>query len=82
MLGNISWYAPWRRYCFYPSGGTILDERCLVNLCEFICILMEERDSRKPANGSTVSPKLLDIASKRHALDGATQLNLIEEVPK
>jgi hypothetical protein len=34
-LGEIRWYAPWRRYCFYPYVGTVFEEKCLRNIAEF-----------------------------------------------
>jgi hypothetical protein len=35
-LGEIRWYAPWRRYCYWPDGETILDASCLREVVEFI----------------------------------------------
>jgi hypothetical protein len=35
-LGEVKWFAPWRRYCFYPLS-CILDASCLreiANFCE------------------------------------------------
>lgn len=26
-LGQISWYAPWRQYSFYPAHGNLVFER-------------------------------------------------------
>jgi hypothetical protein len=38
QLGKISWYGPWRRYCFYPIFGdiTIFEETCLRDIANFI----------------------------------------------
>ena len=29
ILGEIRWYAPWRKFCFYPDKETIWDTNCL-----------------------------------------------------
>jgi len=42
-LGNIKWYAPWRRYCFHPEDSTLFDVSCLNDICDFITQLMQER---------------------------------------
>jgi hypothetical protein len=34
-LGTISWYAPWRKYCFHPNGTTTFDEKCLHEIGHF-----------------------------------------------
>jgi len=34
-LGEVRWYAPWRRYAFYPVGGTLYDAACLAELAAF-----------------------------------------------
>lgn len=36
-LGWIGWYAPWRKYCFFPKGDTVYEKVCLreiANFCE------------------------------------------------
>jgi hypothetical protein len=33
-LGEIRWYAPWRRFCYYPIIGTLYDAHCLTALAE------------------------------------------------
>jgi len=42
-LGAVKWYAPWRRYCFYPAPDTIFDAGCLDELAAFIAERMRER---------------------------------------
>lgn len=42
-LGSISWYAPWRRYTFFPKENTLWDNKCLNEVVSFIDKLMEER---------------------------------------
>lgn len=40
-LGQIQWYSPWRRYCCYNYGKTILDVNCLLEVAKFIQEQME-----------------------------------------
>jgi len=35
-LGIIKWYAPWRRYCFFPVRETVFEEVCLRDIAKFI----------------------------------------------
>ena len=34
-LGDIRWYAQWRRYAFFPLGGTIWERDCLRIVADF-----------------------------------------------
>lgn len=36
LLGVVKWYFPWRQYCFYPEGDTILAKSCLVDISYFV----------------------------------------------
>ena len=36
LLGQVRWYAPWRKYCFYPTQGTIFEQVCMRDLSDFI----------------------------------------------
>lgn len=42
-LGEVRWYAPWRRYCFYPALLSILDVNCLGEVIKFIQTQMKLR---------------------------------------
>ena len=35
-LGWVSWYGAWRKYTFAAGAGSIFDEKCLQEVCEFI----------------------------------------------
>ena len=35
-LGEIRWYAPWRRYALAPIAGTVWDMDCLKEVTEFL----------------------------------------------
>lgn len=35
-LGVVSWFARWRKYCFFPEGGCVFEETCLREIAEFI----------------------------------------------
>lgn len=43
-LGKISWYAPWRQYCFMPEPGTVFSKGCLEEIQNYIKNLMSERN--------------------------------------
>jgi hypothetical protein len=34
--GQVRWHSPWRRYCFFPSAGTVWEQDCLRSIAEFI----------------------------------------------
>jgi len=36
ILGVIKWYAPWRRYAFFPQSGTLYDAGCLKEISTFL----------------------------------------------
>lgn len=36
LLGQIKWFAAWRRYCFYPEPETVFEQICLREIAEFI----------------------------------------------
>lgn len=43
VLGVIKWYAPWRRYVFFPDEGTLYDAECQITIGEYLQELMKER---------------------------------------
>ena len=45
LLGFISWYGNWRKYCFFPHEGTVWDTKCLTEVTQFINDRMQERKS-------------------------------------
>ncbi len=39
VLGEVSWYSPWRKYVFMPPSGTadvVFDQTCLRDVANFI----------------------------------------------
>lgn len=36
ILGKISWFGRWRRYCFFPAAETVFEQDCLRDIAEFI----------------------------------------------
>jgi hypothetical protein len=34
-LGQVRWFGRWRKYCFFPGGGTVLDQGCLRRIAQF-----------------------------------------------
>jgi hypothetical protein len=47
ILGQIRWYAPWRRYAYFPVKNTLYDAGCLKEIVQFIDELMLERKNSK-----------------------------------
>jgi hypothetical protein len=42
-LGEIKWYAPWRKYSFFPLGSMVFEITCLMDIINFIKTQMEAR---------------------------------------
>jgi hypothetical protein len=42
-LGEVKWYAPWRRYCFFPNQCTLYDASCLQEIVSHLDDLMKQR---------------------------------------
>lgn len=36
FLGNVSWFARWRKYAFFPHQDTVFEEVCMRDISEFI----------------------------------------------
>ena len=53
ILGSISYYAPWRTYCFFPLPGSFFEEVCLRDIASFI---EEQMQTRKHASHSNAKP--------------------------
>ncbi len=34
-LGFVSWYGPWRKYCFSPMPHTVFEQVCLREIAQF-----------------------------------------------
>lgn len=43
VLGEIRWFGAWRKYCFYPTSGTIFDKGCLREIADFCEAQTEDR---------------------------------------
>jgi hypothetical protein len=35
-LGEIRWFARWRKYCFFPETETVYEETCLDDISDFL----------------------------------------------
>lgn len=46
-LGFIKWWAPWRKYAFFPYEDTVLEQDCLRDIANFIDQQMKERKHKK-----------------------------------
>jgi hypothetical protein len=34
-IGQVSWYGPWRKYCFLPAINTVFEQICLREIADF-----------------------------------------------
>ncbi len=34
-IGQVHWYGPWRKYCFFPEFDTVYEEVCLRDIAQF-----------------------------------------------
>ncbi len=35
-IGQIKWYGAWKKYCFFPNGDTVWDEKCLCSVYDWL----------------------------------------------
>ena len=35
-LGEVRWFAPWRKYAFYVASGCLFEEDCLRDIADFV----------------------------------------------
>lgn len=35
-IGEIKWYSPWRKFCFYPDKNTVWCDECLKEIMNFM----------------------------------------------
>lgn len=52
-IGQVRWYAPWRKYGFFPSSYTVWEQDCLRFIAEFI-----EQETEKHRKGRRAFPKV------------------------
>ena len=50
-LGQVRWYAPWRKYSFFPAANTIWEQDCLRSIAVFI-----EWETQKHRTGKRAFP--------------------------
>ena len=46
-LGQVKWYAAWRRYCFFPQANCVFETDCLSDITKFLSKLMLDRKIEK-----------------------------------
>jgi hypothetical protein len=47
LLGRIAWFARWRKYSFFPEGGTVFEEVCLKEIVDFCQLKTKEHKGLK-----------------------------------
>ncbi len=35
VIGEVKWYGPWRKYCFFPRSETVYEQVCLREIADF-----------------------------------------------
>lgn len=60
VLGEVKWYAPWRKYSFFPSQNTLFETQCLKDIVEFIENLHNERRVEKENRAALIREYLLN----------------------
>jgi hypothetical protein len=46
-LGQIAWYGPWRKFCFFTNGGMVFDKGCMQQIIVWVDILNEDHKNKK-----------------------------------
>jgi hypothetical protein len=46
VLGEIRWYAPWRRYALYPEPETVWEQDCLRVAADFCQVQTKKHRSK------------------------------------
>ena len=46
ILGEIKWFARWRKYAFFPRPDTVYETTCLGGIVRFLNDQMEARSQR------------------------------------
>lgn len=36
ILAELKWYSPWRKHCFYPYDDTVWDNKCLLEVMNYL----------------------------------------------
>ena len=49
-LGYISWYSPWRQYCFYTIEEIVFNHDCLNYIKEYLMKLNKQHRKQKNEN--------------------------------
>lgn len=65
-LGVTKWYAPWRRFCFFPAGGVLFDAGCMQ---EIAAICIRETDAQKERQQKRRAAHAEPVAEPRPAVD-------------
>lgn len=42
LLGEVRWFARWRKYCFFPTSATVFEQICMRDVSDFIEIKTKE----------------------------------------
>lgn len=42
-LGEVKWWAHWRRYCFFPARSMVFDADCMWDIADFCSRMTKEQ---------------------------------------
>lgn len=57
VIGTVSWYGPWRKYCFFPAPSTVFEQVCLRDIAAFCEMAsVEHRKARAARAAGGVMP--------------------------
>jgi len=46
-IGEIKWYSPWRKFCFYPDTNTVWDNKCLTDIIQQLDIINKQYKEKR-----------------------------------
>lgn len=58
MLGRVSWYSKWRKYCFWPFADTLYEQDCLRDIADFIQRQTHEQRFRGNGEYETIGTEI------------------------
>jgi hypothetical protein len=85
VLGYVKWYAPWRKYCFFPEYTMCFDTNCMRNISIFCKDRTDEhkikwKPTRVPDYDTPFVPTLRPPKDKISQTEG--WINVIKEIGK
>ena len=79
LLGHIAWYGSWRKYCFFPEGGTVFDDRChkQIDMFMFLCKIEWKAGNRGITNTGQVCSVCMTLGEFRESCEDCKGTGLV-----